>query len=231
MRAPVASASAVTSSPADDQRLLVGERQVDPLAERRHRRAEAGGADERVQDEVGAGLDDQAHETLGAAQDLPVRPGLRRPRRGVGVRQRDPPDAELAGLLDAASPTSSPRRARPARAPRCARRRRAPGVPIEPVEPRINRRLRRSSPAPARPGPAAGLIGAALTPPIIVPGAVGGQARSAVGEAVARAVLLALPALAGAFTSTVPAFAATGGSAVQLVLSCSRRRSRAPCRS
>ena len=37
---------------ADDQRLLVGEREVDPLAERRNGRPEAGRADERVKDEV-----------------------------------------------------------------------------------------------------------------------------------------------------------------------------------
>ena len=39
---------------ADDERLLVGEREVDPLAERRDGRAEARRADERVEDEVGA---------------------------------------------------------------------------------------------------------------------------------------------------------------------------------
>ena len=38
---------------ADDERLLVGQREVDPLAERRDGRAEARRADERVEDEVG----------------------------------------------------------------------------------------------------------------------------------------------------------------------------------
>ena len=51
---------------ADDERLLVGEREVDPLAERGDGRAEAGGADERVEDEVGAGLEHEPHEPLGA---------------------------------------------------------------------------------------------------------------------------------------------------------------------
>ena len=49
---------------ADDERLLVGEREVDALAERRDGRAEAGRADERVEDEVGAGLDDEPDEPL-----------------------------------------------------------------------------------------------------------------------------------------------------------------------
>ena len=39
---------------ADDERLLVGQREVDALAERRHRRAQAGRADQRVEHEVGA---------------------------------------------------------------------------------------------------------------------------------------------------------------------------------
>ena len=51
--APVASASCHDELAADDQGLLVGQREVDALAERRHRRAEAGGADERVEHEVG----------------------------------------------------------------------------------------------------------------------------------------------------------------------------------
>ena len=56
---------------ADDERLLVGEREVDALAERRDRRAEAGGADERVQDEVGAGLDDEPDEPLRPCRTSP----------------------------------------------------------------------------------------------------------------------------------------------------------------
>ena len=40
---------------ADDEALLVGEREVDPLGERDDRRPEPGDADDRVQDEVGLG--------------------------------------------------------------------------------------------------------------------------------------------------------------------------------
>ena len=86
--------------PADDQRLLVGEGEVDPLPERGHRRAEAGGADEGVQHEVGFGLDHQPHEALGTAEDLAVGPRLRRAGGGVRVGQRDPPDAVVLGLLE-----------------------------------------------------------------------------------------------------------------------------------
>ena len=51
---------------ADDERLLVGQREVDALPQRRDRRAEPRGADERVEDEVGAGLEHEPHEPLGA---------------------------------------------------------------------------------------------------------------------------------------------------------------------
>ena len=43
---------------ADHEALLVGEREVHALAERRHGGPEPGGADEAVQDEIGAGLHD-----------------------------------------------------------------------------------------------------------------------------------------------------------------------------
>ena len=85
---------------ADDERLLVGEREVDALAERRDRRAEAGRADERVEDEVGARLDDEPHEPLRADEDLAVGPRLRRARARVGVGERDPIDAEGLRLGD-----------------------------------------------------------------------------------------------------------------------------------
>ncbi len=85
---------------ADDQRLLVGEREVDALAERRHRRPETGGADERVEHELRAGLDDQLDETLRAGKDLTIRPRLGGARSGVGVNERDPPHAVRAGLCD-----------------------------------------------------------------------------------------------------------------------------------
>ena len=44
---------------ADDERLLVGQRDVHALGERDDRRAEAGRADDRVEHEVGAGLGDE----------------------------------------------------------------------------------------------------------------------------------------------------------------------------
>src|SRR6185503_2227246 len=64
------------------------------------RRSEAGGPDERVEDEVGAGLDDEPDEPLGAVEDLAVRPGLRGAGARVRVGERDPADAVLAGLRD-----------------------------------------------------------------------------------------------------------------------------------
>ncbi len=118
--APVASRERGDELPADDERLLVGERQVDPLAERRDGRREPGRADDRVEDQVAAGLGDQPHQALRAREDLPVGPRLRRLRGGVGVGERDPPHAvcpacsSSASHLAALSPTtvSSP----PARA-------------------------------------------------------------------------------------------------------------------
>ncbi len=85
---------------ADDERLLVGEREVDALAERRDRRAEAGRADERVEHEVGVGLEHQLDEPLGARQHLAVGPLLRCAGAGVGVGERDPADAEAPRLVD-----------------------------------------------------------------------------------------------------------------------------------
>ena len=85
---------------ADDERLLVGEREVDPLPERGDGRAEAGGADERVEHEVGARLEHEPHEPLGAAQHLAVGPGLGGARARVGIGQRDAIDAEEPRLLD-----------------------------------------------------------------------------------------------------------------------------------
>ena len=130
---------------ADDERLLVGEREVDALAERRDRRAEPGGADERVQDEVGAGLEHELDEPLGAGQHLPVGPLLGRARGRVGVGERDPVDAEAAAPgrsvrrdeRSALSPTSSRSGSRATISSAC--------VPIEPVEPRMRRR--RDTPA------------------------------------------------------------------------------------
>ena len=140
--APVASASARHELAADDERLLVGERDVDALGERDDRRAEAGRADDRVEHEVGVGLGDEPHEPLGAGQHLALGPRLGGARGGVGVGERDPAHAVLARLLDqrargersADSPTSSNSSA--ARATTSSA-----WVPIEPVEPRISSRF------------------------------------------------------------------------------------------
>ena len=75
---------------ADDERFLVGEREVDPLAERRDRRTEARQADERVEDEIGARLQYEPDESLGADEHLAVGPGLGGARAGVGVAMVTP---------------------------------------------------------------------------------------------------------------------------------------------
>ena len=85
---------------ADHERLLVGQREVDALAERRHGGPEAGGADECVEHQIGARLDDQPHEPLGAVQHLAPGPRLGGARGGVGLHQRDPPHAVGMGLLE-----------------------------------------------------------------------------------------------------------------------------------
>ena len=74
---------------ADDERLLVGQREVDALAERRDRRPQAGRADERVEHEVGARLEHEPHEPLGPGEHLAVGPRLRGAGRGGLVGQRD----------------------------------------------------------------------------------------------------------------------------------------------
>ena len=85
---------------ADDERLLVGERDVDALGQRHDRRAEPGRADDRVEHEVGAGLRHEPHEALGAGQHLALGPRLGGARRGVAVAERDPGHAVLPGELD-----------------------------------------------------------------------------------------------------------------------------------
>ncbi len=85
---------------ADHEALLVGEREVDALPQRGDRRAEAGRAHERVQDEVAVGVGDQRDEALGAAEHLAVGPGLRGLGGGVLVGQRDALDAEPLGLRE-----------------------------------------------------------------------------------------------------------------------------------
>ena len=92
---------------AHDQRLLVGQGEVDALAQRRHRRPEAGRAHEAVEHQVGPGLHHQADEALGARQHLAVGPRLGGAGSGVGVGQRDAAYPVLAGLGDQGTPTSA----------------------------------------------------------------------------------------------------------------------------
>ena len=89
---------------ADDQRLLVGQRQVDPLAQRRHRRHQARRAHDPVEHQVTAGLGDERDEPVGPSQHLAVGPGLGGLSGGVGVGQGDPLDPVGAGLLEQGLP-------------------------------------------------------------------------------------------------------------------------------
>jgi hypothetical protein len=85
---------------ADDQRLLVGQRQVDPLGERDDRRAEAGAADDRVEHQIRVRRGHELDQALRAGEHLALCPRLRGARRDVGVRERDPAHAVSARLRD-----------------------------------------------------------------------------------------------------------------------------------
>ena len=89
---------------ADDEALLVGERQLDPLAERDDRRAEAGGADDGVEDDVRLRAQDELADALLAGEDsaLPARP--LRQLGGTRIGQADEVALPLAGLLEQALP-------------------------------------------------------------------------------------------------------------------------------
>ena len=125
----------------DDQRLLVGQRQIDPLAERRDRRHQPGRADDPVEHELALALGDQPDQPLG------TRPAPRRrstPRWRARPRP-DPPARSAAPRARAPGPAAAPRRRRRS-APTTSRS--APALattssawtPIEPVEPRMARR-------------------------------------------------------------------------------------------
>jgi hypothetical protein len=85
---------------ADDERLLVGQRDVDALGERDDRRAEPGRADDRVEHQVGLGLGDEPYEPLRTGEHLPIGPRLARTRGRVGVGEGDAAHAVAARLLD-----------------------------------------------------------------------------------------------------------------------------------
>ena len=143
--APVASASCGDELAADDERLLVGQREVDPLAQRGDGRAEARRADERVEHEVGARLEDEPDEPLGAGEHLAVGPRLaRRGRPASASASAIRAHAVLARLATSCShersaerPTSSRSSERATMSSAC--------VPIEPVEPRMSSRRMRSA--------------------------------------------------------------------------------------
>ena len=98
--APVACGERGDELAADDQRLLVGEREVDPLAQRRDRRKQSRRADDPVQHQVALALGDQPDDAVGPGQHLTAGPRLARPRGRVGVGHRDLADAVAAGLLE-----------------------------------------------------------------------------------------------------------------------------------
>ena len=122
---------------ADHQRLLVGERDVDPLGQRHDRRAQPRRADDRVQDEVGARLRDELANPVLARQHssppLRLPPAQRRPGRRARRRGR-----RAAWPAPAPAPSSSRRTARrPEARPSEAAITSSAWVPIEPVEPSI----------------------------------------------------------------------------------------------
>ena len=112
-----------------------------PSRERDDRRAEAGDADDRVQDQVGLGRGDQLADALLAGED-PVRPKLRGGLLGgVGVGEGDD-RATPCSRACAASRSQLPagRQAGELELVRAATTSSACS-PIEPVEPRIRTRL------------------------------------------------------------------------------------------
>ena len=96
---------------ADHQALLVGERQLDPLGERDDRRAEAGGADDRVEDEIGLRGDDQiAHALVPREHPDAVELGAGAVG-GLGIADRDHRDSGVARLRGEPLPVAARREA------------------------------------------------------------------------------------------------------------------------
>ena len=98
--APVASHSAITSSPPTTSDSLLASATSMPSVSATIVGPEPGRADDRVEHEVGAGLGDEPHEPLGPGEHLAVGPRLGGARGGVGVAERDPVDAVRARLRD-----------------------------------------------------------------------------------------------------------------------------------
>jgi hypothetical protein len=94
---------------AHDERLLVGEREVDALAQGGDGRPEAGAADDGVEHEVALGVGDDLDEPVGAAEDRAVGPVFGCAGGRAVVREGDRLDPELRGLLDHALETGGGR--------------------------------------------------------------------------------------------------------------------------
>ena len=125
--APVASHSAITSSPPTTSDSLLASATSMPSVSATIVGPEAGGADDRVEHEVGAGLGDEPDEPLGPGEHLAVRPRLGGARGGVGVAERDPVARRGRGPARSAPRASARRTGRRARRPPArAPRRRAP---------------------------------------------------------------------------------------------------------
>ena len=138
--APVASASAVTSSPPTTSDSLLASARSMPSPSVATVGPRPGGADERVEDEVGARLDDEPHEPLRADEHLAVGPrlgGARRRRRRRPARSGRTP--RRCACATSASHERSADRPTSSSSPDVATISSA-CVPIEPVEPRMRRR-------------------------------------------------------------------------------------------
>ena len=98
--------------------------------------AEPGGADDAVEDEVGAGGRDQLAHSLLAGEHAPA-PGVARPRGGGRVGEGDRRHAVLARLLDRQLPAAAGRQPDDLQLRRSAPITSSACVPIDPVDPSI----------------------------------------------------------------------------------------------
>ena len=92
---------------ADDEALLVGEGELDALAEGDDRRAEAGRADDRVEHDVGLGARGSGSRIPSSPpRTSPLQPESRADVGGPVVGERDAADTRRAGLLDQPLPAA-----------------------------------------------------------------------------------------------------------------------------